>query len=350
MCSASSSSGAAVERITVWLARVGFLIIAACTFGLSFDAIRDVAVQTGAVDPSLAWIVPLAVDGMIVTATAVLWTESLSGRGWHIFPLLAIIGPAALSMWANIAHASGTSLLAQVLAAVPPAGLILSLELVAWQIRRERTMVPRFTPAWVDRERRAAAAEDTDATVDDDVSQRASRAIAEFDRQTADAAAADHRGTFAEPGYAPRATHHDGRGGASEFHDRRDSGANRGADRDDPSRRLVVTGYTPEDGQLQIDRDDTGQLQIDRDDTGRLTLDVPSQARGKEVWAQIIAAVQGADEVPTQRQLAAELNVPRSRVRRAIEHNRDEWDELCDRVEHDAVDAPVTAGTAADRR
>src|SRR5690606_19317028 len=50
----------------------------------------------------------------------------------------AIVGPAALSMWANIAHASGQSLLAQVLAAVPPAGLILSLELVAWQIRRER--------------------------------------------------------------------------------------------------------------------------------------------------------------------------------------------------------------------
>lgn len=106
-----------MERITVWLARFGFLSIAACTFGLSFDAIRDVAQNTGAVDPSLAWIVPLAVDGMIVTATAVLWTESLSGRGWHMFPLLAIIGPAALSMWANIAHASGESLLAQVLAA-----------------------------------------------------------------------------------------------------------------------------------------------------------------------------------------------------------------------------------------
>ncbi|MBW3605867.1 MAG: hypothetical protein KY460_13375 [Actinobacteria bacterium] len=32
-----------MERITVWLARIGFLSIAACTFGLSFDAIRDVA-------------------------------------------------------------------------------------------------------------------------------------------------------------------------------------------------------------------------------------------------------------------------------------------------------------------
>jgi hypothetical protein len=88
------------------MARVGFLSIAACTFGLSFDAISEVAQQTGAVDPALAWIVPFAVDGMIVTATAVLWTESLSGQGWHMFPLLAIIGPAALSMWANISHRS----------------------------------------------------------------------------------------------------------------------------------------------------------------------------------------------------------------------------------------------------
>lgn len=340
-----------MERITVWLARVGFLIIAACTFSLSFDAIRDVAVQTGAVDPALAWIVPLAVDGMIVTATAVLWTESLSGRGWHIFPLLAIIGPAALSMWANIAHASGTSLLAQVLAAVPPAGLILSLELVAWQIRRERTMAPRFTPAWVDRERREAAADDARATADDDVSLRASRAIAEFDRQTADAVTADGgSGAFAEHGHRVRDAERGGHGGRSEGDVHQGGRADHDPDRDDPAGRLVVTGYPPEGDQRQRDRDDTGQLQIDRDDTGRLTLDVPTQGRGKEVWAQIIAAVQGADEVPTQRQLAAELNVPRSRVRRAIEHNRDAWDELCDRVERDADGDAVTAGAGADRR
>lgn len=145
----------------------------------------------------------------IVTATAVLWTESLSGRGWHMFPLLAIIGPAALSMWANVAHASGTTLLAQVLAAVPPAGLILSLELVSWQIRRERTMSPRFTPAW------------------------------------------------------------------------------------------------------------------------------------KEVWTRIIEAVQQAGQVLTQRELADELNVSRSRVRRAIERNRDEWDDFVGRVEDRAGQAPV---------
>ena len=305
-----------MERITVWMARVGFLSIAACTFGLSFDAIRDVAQNTGAVDPALAWIVPLAVDGMIVTATAVLWTESLSGRGWHMFPLLAIIGPAALSMWANVAHASGTTLLAQVLAAVPPAGLILSLELVSWQIRRERTMAPRFTPAWVDRERRSAAragvptdAPATRPAQHDDVSLRAAQAAAEYDRK----AVFDHD--------------------MVDDRDVDDTVWDEGVD--DGERRIVVTGRPPPAGD--------GQLQIDRDDTGRLTLDVPAKARGKEVWSQI-AAVQQAGQVPTQRELADELNVPRSRVRRAIERNRDEWDDLVGRVEDRGAQAPVTSG------
>jgi hypothetical protein len=338
------ASGLLVERITVWLARIGFLIIAACTFGLSFDAIRDVAQNTGAVDPSLAWIVPLAVDGMIVTATAVLWTESLSGRGWHMFPLAAIVGPAALSMWANIAHASGTSLLAQVLAAVPPAGLILSLELVSWQIRRERTMAPRFTPAWLDRDRRSTARAEEGPGHDDvdDVSLRASRAVAEYDRQASRvdrpaSAASDYAGTFVGRAGHDRVDHvqpdraaHDGRV--------RD-GDSRATDPYD-EREIIATGRSAP--RSDDSATTTGQLQIDRDDTGRLTLDVPNQGRGKEVWTQIIAAVQESGEVPTQRQLADDLDVPRSRVRRAIARNRDEWDDLCERVGQQGE--PVGAG------
>jgi hypothetical protein len=269
-----------MERITVWLARLGFLSIAACTFGLSFDAISDVARRTGAVDPSLAWIVPLAVDGMIVTATAVLWTESLSGRGWHMFPLLAIIFPAALSMWANVAHASGQSLLAQVLAAVPPAGLILSLELVAWQIRRERSIRGRLTPT------RPAQTEAV---------QRA--------------ATAAHPAVSAQPA---------GRNGSEQVVVR-------------TSQPAVKRPYVGDD--VHVDRDD---------DTGRIRLEIPNEHRGKEVWSRIIAAVQESGAVPTQRELASELNVPRSRVQRAIERNRAEWDELRQRVE-----SPETASVGA---
>lgn len=292
-----------MERITVWMARVGFLSIAACTFGLSFDAISDVAQETGAVDPSLAWIVPLAVDGMIVTATAVLWTESLSGRGWHMFPLLAIISPAALSMWANIAHASGQSLLAQVLAAVPPAGLILSLELVAWQIRRERYVRARFTPR-----RRSGAT-------------RAGHNGDGAARQPVDPDGHQPRSTAPSPLATPA-------GAPAAFVD-------------DGAARAPVNGprATAERGSVHVDRDD---------DTGRITLDIPHERSSKEVWSRIIAAVQESGAVPTQRELASELNVPRSRVQRAIERNRNEWDELRQSVE----EAPeVTAvGVGSDQR
>jgi hypothetical protein len=280
-----------MERITVWLARVGFLSIAACTFGLSFDAISDVARNTGAVDPSLAWIVPLAVDGMIVTATAVLWTESRSGRGWHMFPLLAIMSPAALSMWANIAHASGQSLLAQVLAGVPPAGLILSLELVAWQIRRERQVQVRH------RGRRPAAA----------------------------TPGHDHDGAGVRP-----SVDHDGH--------RPQARASRAAFVDGVGARTRVNGsHAAEDsGSVHVGRDD---------DTGRITLDIPHERSSNQVWSRIIAAVQEAGVVPTQRQLADELNVPRSRVQRAIERNRGEWETLRQRIESAPETASVGVGS-----
>ena len=264
-----------MERITVWMARIGFLSIAACTFGLSFDAISEVAQHTGAVDPALAWIVPLAVDGMIVTATAVLWTESLSGRGWHMFPLLAIIGPAALSMWANVAHASGQSLLAQVLAAVPPAGLILSLELVAWQIRRERH--PR-SPRPV----RSRLSGRGSPTVTPEPAQ--ARLPASLDTPVA----------------------HNGNGGRS------------------------------------------SAAHVDGDDAGRIVLGAPHDPGGAEVWSRIVDVVNESGVVPTQRQLASRLEVPRSRVQRAIERNRGEWEELRERVERQRGSA-AAVGAGAER-
>lgn len=300
-----------MERVTVWMARVGFLSISACTFGLSFDAIRDVARSTGAVDPALAWIVPLAVDGMIVTATAVLWTESLSGRGWHMFPLLAIIGPAALSMWANIAHASGETLLAQVLAAVPPAGLILSLELVAWQIRREQQGALAL----------AARAE-----------------VARADRSAVPRAGGSRRVDGSQPQPAS--------GVASSPPQRSSNGADvRVTTGMDHRERDLAHAPSPVDDRVVVaaadarptaatTRPQSASVDVGRDDdTGRITLDVPQDNRGKEVWTRIIEAVQQSGAVPSQRELADELDVPRSRVQRAIQRNRGEWNAISRELE-----------------
>lgn len=124
-----------MKRFTVWAARAGCVVIAAVTFLTSFDAISDVATATGAVSPSLAWAVPLAVDGMILVGSAVAWTEAIEGR-WHPFPLTVVAGAAVLSVWANVAHAPGANMLGQTLAAVPPIALIVSVELAAWQVRQ----------------------------------------------------------------------------------------------------------------------------------------------------------------------------------------------------------------------
>jgi hypothetical protein len=320
-----------MERITVWMARVGFLSIAACTFGLSFNAISDVARESGAVAPELAWIVPLAVDGMIVTATAVLWTESLSGRGWHMFPLVSIIGPAALSMWANIAHASGQSLLAQVLAAVPPAGLILSLELVAWQIRRESMPDHRGTY-------RPAAAGVGVAPPAGGVMERpivdTNGRDARPETHAPDAHARDARPATPQPSSQSAPPPAPGQEVHSPL-----TAPTRAAARKvvDGVARSAVTSAPARDDTVHVDRDD---------DTGRITLDIPSESRGAEVWSRIIAAVQESGAVPSQRELASELQVPRSSVRRAIERNRREWDELRQRIE----DQPEAASVGADNK
>ncbi|MPZ89718.1 MAG: DUF2637 domain-containing protein, partial [Nitriliruptorales bacterium] len=124
-----------MRRFTIWLARAGLLVIAMVTFVTSFDAITATAAATGAVSPRLAWAIPIAIDGLILVGSAVAWTEAIDDD-WHPFPLLTVGGAAGLSVWANVAHAAGAPVLGQVLAAVPPIALIVSVELGAWQVRR----------------------------------------------------------------------------------------------------------------------------------------------------------------------------------------------------------------------
>jgi len=125
-----------MRAFTVVLARVGLLLITVVTFITSFDAVSEVAVELEAVAPNLGWTIPLALDGLIVVGSAVLWSESMEDR-WHLFPLITVVAAAILSVTANIAHAGTDSLLGQALAGVPPVALILAVELAAWQIRRQ---------------------------------------------------------------------------------------------------------------------------------------------------------------------------------------------------------------------
>jgi len=128
-------SGGLMRGFLVLLARLGLLLITVVTFVTSFDAVAEVAVSLEAVAPELGWTIPLALDGLIVVGSAVLWTESLEDR-WHAFPLATVAAASVLSVTANVAHAGSDVLLGQVLAGVPPVALIVAVELAAWQLRR----------------------------------------------------------------------------------------------------------------------------------------------------------------------------------------------------------------------
>jgi hypothetical protein len=131
-----------VERWALRLVRVGLAVIALVTFVTSFDAVSAVGAARGAVSAELAWAIPLALDGLIVVGSAVAWLESLRGGRWHPFPVALVMIAGALSVAANVAHASGTDPLARALAAVPPVALLAAVELGAWQLRREAHRTP----------------------------------------------------------------------------------------------------------------------------------------------------------------------------------------------------------------
>lgn len=118
-----------------------FGLIAAAAFVQSFEALRDVAADVGAVAAHLAWLTPLLIDGTIVAASAVLWSRALD-RQTHLAALGVVAGAGAVSIGANMLHAD-PSWIARGLAALPPVALLVSVELAMAEVRhRMRQPVP----------------------------------------------------------------------------------------------------------------------------------------------------------------------------------------------------------------
>lgn len=118
------------------LVAAGFAAIAGITFITSFAAVSELAIDRGIVREDLGWTIPFGIDGLIVVASAVAWIESLRDGRWHPFPVAVVALSAALSVAANVAHADSANWLSRALAASPPVGLLLSVELAAWTLRR----------------------------------------------------------------------------------------------------------------------------------------------------------------------------------------------------------------------
>lgn len=116
----------------MWLV---FTLLAVLMLITSFRAIREVAVTVGAIDADLAWTIPLIYDALIIICSLAVNVLALWGR-WHPFPLAVLTAATVLSTTANLAHAQGNSLLAHAIAATPPVGAFLTVELGAFLTRR----------------------------------------------------------------------------------------------------------------------------------------------------------------------------------------------------------------------
>jgi hypothetical protein len=130
---------------TILVAVLGATVlgIASLAFYTSFEAIRAYAVRSNGIAPEHGWTVPLMVDSFIVVALgADLWFTTTKARRawWEIWwPKLLLAGAAGVSFVLNVAHAEH-NWAARGVALIPPAALVLGVELLMMVLRRATTL------------------------------------------------------------------------------------------------------------------------------------------------------------------------------------------------------------------
>jgi hypothetical protein len=144
----------AVVAADKWLRRFrGYLVvvlgiavgaIGSLAFYTSFEAIKQYAKGSGGIDPRHDFAIPLLVDSFIVVATgADLWFATTGRRRglWEMWwPKALLAGAAGVSFTLNVAHVKGDDWAARGVAAIPPAALILGVELLMMVLRRATAM------------------------------------------------------------------------------------------------------------------------------------------------------------------------------------------------------------------
>ena len=123
------------ERATSALTRgttSGVIGLALTGFAMSYDALHSLAAAQGVSAP-LAWLWPLVVDGFIVIGSLSVIRAIADARP-AAYPWTLVLGFSAISVTFNIVHAAPT-LIARLVAAIPPAALVLSFELLMRQLR-----------------------------------------------------------------------------------------------------------------------------------------------------------------------------------------------------------------------
>jgi hypothetical protein len=131
--------GSRVERA----ATAGVVALAAGSFALSYDALHHLAVANQVPRP-LAWIWPLIVDGFIIVASLAILHAVQRGRTAR-HPWTLLVAFSTLSVAFNVFHAPPAAI-ARLVAAVPPLTLVLSFELLTWQLRDRTTATGTHQP------------------------------------------------------------------------------------------------------------------------------------------------------------------------------------------------------------
>jgi len=154
-----------------WLARFRtiLVVILGCTvtgiaslaFYTSFEAIRAYSERSEGISPQHAWAIPLLVDSFIIVATgADLWFTTTKARRRLfevVWPKLLLAGAALVSFVLNVAHAQH-NWPARFVAAIPPAALVLGVELLMMVLRRSTTIRSQRLQAEMDARLAAEAA------------------------------------------------------------------------------------------------------------------------------------------------------------------------------------------------
>src|SRR5690242_11642268 len=167
-------------RAQMWWARlvlvICFLLVGGPAAAVSYFHIRDVAV-IGHQSLFMAYLYPLTVDGVMGIASVAMWQDKVFHRHvrpWATFSFWIGLGVSLLANVTSEVSVWGWGLVGIAVAAWPPVGLLVSVEIVskpgrtrsiAESIARTRDSL-RTPPARVDGAHQAGAA--TDATVASD--------------------------------------------------------------------------------------------------------------------------------------------------------------------------------------
>lgn len=115
----------------VRMATAGTVFVGGLAFSLSFTALSDLAAHNGV---GQAWMVPCVLDGGMVVATTA--TIALSRNRWFAWVLLVF--SSVISVVGNVAHANASSgtVIAMVIAGIPPVWLLASTHLTVMLSRQ----------------------------------------------------------------------------------------------------------------------------------------------------------------------------------------------------------------------